>query len=139
MLRVAEFGIPGLLLFGLWIFAIFDVIATSDGATRNLSKGTWIMIVIFLFDIGALCWLLLGRPAKAPMRVGGGSDSRFGGSTRLPTGVEQINQEVERSKELNRRLENWERENAEKNKAERLGAWEDDLKRREEELRRRDE
>lgn len=55
-------GVLGLLLLGLWIFCIIDVITTDDAVMRNLQKPIWLLIVIFLFDLGAILWLIAGRP-----------------------------------------------------------------------------
>ena len=55
-------GVVGLILLAIWIYALFDVITTPDGATKHLPKVGWILIVIFLSTIGALAWLFLGRP-----------------------------------------------------------------------------
>ena len=52
----------GLALVALWIFCIVDVIMTPDGAPRNLPKMLWLLIVIFLAEIGAVIWLIAGRP-----------------------------------------------------------------------------
>src|SRR5207237_2499642 len=65
-----EEGLIPVLLLGLWIYCILDVIASDDGLIRNLPKGFWLMIVIFLPDIGSLAWLLLGRPLYAGWRPG---------------------------------------------------------------------
>lgn len=58
-------GMVGLLVFGLWLYAIYDVITTDESLIRNLPKMVWLILVIMLFDIGALAWLLLGRPQRA--------------------------------------------------------------------------
>jgi hypothetical protein len=55
-------GVLGMLLVGLWIFCIIDVITTDEVLIRNLQKPLWLLIVIFLFDLGAILWLIAGRP-----------------------------------------------------------------------------
>lgn len=65
-----EEGLIPVLLLALWMYCIFDVIATDEGLARNLPKGFWLLIVIFLPDIGSLAWLLLGRPLFAGRRPG---------------------------------------------------------------------
>jgi hypothetical protein len=55
-------GVLGLALLGLWIFCIFDVIMTDEALCRNLQKMWWLLIVIFLADLGAVLWLIAGRP-----------------------------------------------------------------------------
>ncbi|HSS67895.1 MAG TPA: PLD nuclease N-terminal domain-containing protein [Nocardioidaceae bacterium] len=70
-------GALGLLLVGLWIFCIIDVITTDEVVMRNLPKPMWLLIVIFLFDLGAILWLIAGRPwqqtAGRPAGAGGSS------------------------------------------------------------------
>lgn len=51
-----------LLFVALWLFCIIDVITTPEGTCRNLPKMVWLLIVIILADIGAIAWLIAGRP-----------------------------------------------------------------------------
>ena len=123
-----RFGFVPLVLLALWLYAIFDVIATDEALMRNLPKPVWLLIVIFLPDVGSLAWLLLGRPLyagwrpgdttrRAPRRVIGPEDrDDFPTSNPRPAPP--------------RPLESKENE---------LAAWEERLRRREEELRRRQE
>ena len=106
-------GIVGLLLFMFWIWAILDVISTDSAMARNLPKMTWLIIVIVLPDVGAIAWLLLGRPERASWRPG----STDYAAPRRPVGLEDsprysASPEVSdrRSEELNQELERWERE-----------------------------
>lgn len=55
-------GLAGLVVLGLWIFCVIDVITTDEALVRNLPKMAWVFIVLFLFDIGAIVWLVAGRP-----------------------------------------------------------------------------
>lgn len=64
-------GAFGSILLLLWIWAVLDVIATDSVVVRNLPKGTWIMLVVFVPTVGAVAWLLLGRPEYASMSLGG--------------------------------------------------------------------
>jgi Phospholipase_D-nuclease N-terminal len=125
-----DFGLVSIVLLALWVYCIFDVIATDDSLVRNLPKGMWLLIVIFLPDIGSLAWLLLGRPIYAgwrpvdttrrpPRRVIGPED-RDDFPTRPPGQVPPPPRPLES------------RENE-------LAAWEEQLRRREEELRRREQ
>ena len=54
-------GAMGLVLFALWIFCLIDVITTDEVLCRNLPKGMWVLIVLVLFDVGAIVWLVAGR------------------------------------------------------------------------------
>jgi hypothetical protein len=55
-------GFAGLVVLGLWLFCLLDVITTDEAQVRNLPKMVWVVIVIVLFDIGAIAWLIAGRP-----------------------------------------------------------------------------
>ncbi len=138
MIILGEFGLASIALLGLWIYAIFDVIATPDGATRSLPKMMWLMVVIFLPDIGSIAWLLLGRPATKSFRLGTERPSETGGAHHR----ERINQELSRSEVLNERLAQWERENEERlaasKHAEHLDARESELTKRELEAKQRE-
>ena len=54
-------GVLGLIVLGLWIFCLLDVISTDEYAVRNLSKGWWIVLVLFFPLIGSIAWLVAGR------------------------------------------------------------------------------
>jgi hypothetical protein len=51
----------GILLVALWLFCLIDVITTPESQIRNLPKLVWLMIVLFLPDIGSIAWLVAGR------------------------------------------------------------------------------
>jgi hypothetical protein len=55
-------GALGLLVFALWVFCLIDVITTDEMLCRNLQKTWWIIIVLLLMDVGAVLWLIAGRP-----------------------------------------------------------------------------
>lgn len=107
-------GLIGLALLGFWIWALLDVIATEASHCRNLSKGVWLLIVILLADIGALLWLLAGRPAKGAWKL----QTTDYSAPRRPLGVEDEPRFHEnkpaitdrRSQELDEQLAQWERE-----------------------------
>lgn len=64
-------GLTGLVLFGLWAWAVLDVISTDAMLCRNIPKGTWIFLVVFVPTLGAIAWLVLGRPEGANASLGG--------------------------------------------------------------------
>jgi hypothetical protein len=51
-----------LVALGIWLFCLFEVLSTDEGDIRHLPKFVWFVIVLFGFDLGALAWLLFGRP-----------------------------------------------------------------------------
>jgi len=136
-------GIAAVALFLFWIWALLDCIATDSSMCRNLPKPMWIILVLILPDIGALIWLLLGRPEKADWRPGSTDYS----APRRPIGLEDsprysANPSVtdRRSAELDAELDAWQREQAAKAAAPHaeLDEWESKLNEREAELRRRE-
>ncbi len=70
-------GIGGTFLFLLWIWAVLDVIATDNILIRNLPKTTWLILVLFVPSIGAVAWILLGRPEGAGLSLGGQRSSLY--------------------------------------------------------------
>ena len=66
-------------VFGVWLFALFDVVTAPVEEIRALQKPLWVVIVLLGFIVGAVAWFMLGRPR----REGAGPGSRgaaFGGS-----------------------------------------------------------
>ncbi len=68
------YGFAFLFSVGLTLFCVLDCIATDSSLVRNLPKTLWIMLIIFLPTIGSVAWLLLGRPEKTRLRPG---DTRY--------------------------------------------------------------
>jgi hypothetical protein len=52
----------GLIVIALWIFCVVDTITTPENQVRNLPKLAWVFIVLLFLDIGAIAWLIVGRP-----------------------------------------------------------------------------
>jgi hypothetical protein len=142
-------GLAALALFAFWIWALLDCIATDSSMCRNLPKPFWIILVLILPDIGAIIWLLLGRPERANWRPGSTDYS----APRRPVGIEDSpryspNPSVtdRRSEELDAELERWEREQRAAAPAPapaptaspELTAWKEQLDQREGELQRRE-
>ena len=132
-------GIVGVLLLMFWIWALLDVIATDSSMCRNLPKPMWLLLVLILPDIGAIIWLLAGRPEKAHWRPG----STDYAAPRRPVGLEDSPRYSptpivtdRRSEELDLELERWERE--QRGKDPKLDALQKQLDQREAELRRRE-
>jgi hypothetical protein len=134
-----EEGLIPVLMLALWIYCIFDVIASEDVLIRSLPKVTWLLIVIFLPDIGSLAWLLLGRPLYAGWRPGDttrrtpkrviGPEDRLDfpiGPVRPPAPPRPVEPPRPGPKPLGSREDE-------------LAAWEEQLRMREEELRRREQ
>jgi hypothetical protein len=63
-------GLLWFVMMGVWIYALLDVITTDSSLARNLSKGTWVFIVLIGSVLGAILWFVAGRPAKAGFKPG---------------------------------------------------------------------
>ena len=111
-------GVVGLALLVLWIFCILDVISTEEVLCRNLPKYVWLLIVIILPDVGSIAWLLLGRPVGAGFRLGS------------QVGVYKPQKRAIGPEDSPDFLASMERK--------RLEGWAQELRRREEELRRKE-
>lgn len=74
-------GLGLLLMIALWIFCVIDVITTPDNEVRNLPKLAWVFIVLLFMAIGAIAWLLAGRPwTKVPANRTAGTTAGTAGS-----------------------------------------------------------
>ncbi len=58
--------VVGLALLALWIFCLVDVITTREGECRNLPRLVWLLIVLIVPTVGAVVWLVAGRPRAEP-------------------------------------------------------------------------
>jgi hypothetical protein len=126
-------GVVGIGFLVLWIYCIYDVITTDEAIIRHLPKVVWLIIVILLSDIGSILWLALGRPqiwtrqVHDPQRYGSNRLRTFPASptTTVPAlddgSLDHLSPIVRHREEQTR-----------------LHMWEAQLKRREEELRRRE-
>ena len=77
----AELGL-GILGTALWVYCLLDVIMTDESRIRNLNKGTWIFVVLITSVVGAVAWLVAGRPESSPR--GGGRPYKGTGGTASP-------------------------------------------------------
>ena len=60
MLRLAF--IAAILVTALMIFAIIDCARTAEASIRSLPKWAWLVIIILVPGIGAVAWIVAGRP-----------------------------------------------------------------------------
>jgi hypothetical protein len=65
LLRYAFF--VGLLV--LWVWCAFDVIRTEAERVRYLHKLVWLAFVVLFSPLGAVAWLILGRPEPIGSRL----------------------------------------------------------------------
>jgi hypothetical protein len=53
-------------VLAIFVYGLVDVIRTDARLTRGISKPAWIVVMIVLPVIGAILWLLIGRPRGTP-------------------------------------------------------------------------
>lgn len=59
----------------LWLIALAESITADESLIRNLPKVLWIILILIIFPIGAILWFILGRPVRA------GRDLAYKGNT----------------------------------------------------------
>jgi hypothetical protein len=119
--------LPFLLVLALWIYAFIDCLNTPEQEVRHLPKVVWVIIVLLFGEvlIGPIAWLVAGRARKAP--GGGSTPSEWHRSHRTEWVAPDDNPDFLKSlKDENKKDESL------------LKDWEADLRRREEELKRRE-
>lgn len=116
---LAADGVVFLVLVAFWLYALYDVITTHEAHVRNLPKVAWVIIVLLFSEIGAAAWFLLGHPSKASLQDPGG---RYREYTNPVDSVDLSGlSPVVRDREERARLQ----------------VWEEQLRRREEEIARK--
>lgn len=53
-------------VLAIYVYGLVDVIRTDGRQTRGISKPAWLIVVTVLPVIGAILWLLIGRPRGTP-------------------------------------------------------------------------
>ncbi|MER5463668.1 PLD nuclease N-terminal domain-containing protein [Streptomyces sp. NPDC002668] len=124
--------LPFLLVLALWIYAFIDCLNTPEQEVKHLPKVVWIIIVLLFGEvlIGPVAWLVAGKARK--VSADGSTPSEWHRSHRKewvapddnPDFLKSLKDEAAPSKEV--------RDEA------LLKDWEADLRRREEELKRRE-
>jgi hypothetical protein len=121
--------LPALIAGVLFVVCLIDAVQTPEAAMRNLPKWAWVMLIVLVPIVGPLAWLFSGRPRRQDARTVPWPSTKTAG---FP--------EYERPPRASRApdddpefLATLKHGNAEHEKL--LKKWEEDLKRREEELR----
>ncbi len=71
-------AVLGVVAIGVWIYCIIDVLTARRDDVRNLPKLGWLAVVILLTAIGAVAWLVFGRPwTRDPVLVGAARPTRL--------------------------------------------------------------
>ena len=136
-------GILFLAALAVWLYAVLDAVSADRTQVRALSKSLWVAVVLLTFIVGAVAWLVYGRPRTSVTRrptlgssgrtawparpdrgTGAPTNGLFGRGSSRPApdddpeflaGLDQ------RAAQEHEKL---------------LGSWEEDLRRREEQMRR---
>ncbi|MDT9681611.1 PLD nuclease N-terminal domain-containing protein [Streptomyces sp. TRM76323] len=122
MLRALMYILP----IALTIYAFIDCLNTPEDETKHLPKVAWVFIILLFWIVGPVVWLVAGRARRAP--AGGRAPGEWRRGQRAGWVAPDDNPEFLRSLR------------EEKGKDESLlEDWEADLRRREEELKRREQ
>lgn len=119
--------LPVLIALVLTVWAVVDCVQTPSTQARILPKPLWLVCIILVPFIGAAAWLVLGRPRSVGLGTGGATGGPFGGTNKRPRP-----QPVAPDDDPDF-LNSLDTGNAEHERL--LRRWEEDLKRREGDLR----
>ncbi|MFJ4097572.1 PLD nuclease N-terminal domain-containing protein [Kitasatospora sp. NPDC089913] len=74
MLRILTFVLP----LALWVWAFIDCLTTPEDEVKHLPKVVWVIIVLLFPLVGSIAWLVAGKQRGAPRTApaGGGADGR---------------------------------------------------------------
>ncbi|SFF43786.1 PLD nuclease N-terminal domain-containing protein [Streptomyces mirabilis] len=124
--------LPFLLVLALWIYSFIDCLNTPEEEVRGLPKVVWVIVILLFGEVlvGPIAWLVAGKVSRGPAR--GVTPSEWHREQRPqyvapddnPEFLNSLSTEPAPSKNV-------------KDEA-LLKDWEADLRRREEELRRRE-
>ncbi|WP_260639415.1 PLD nuclease N-terminal domain-containing protein [Streptomyces angustmyceticus] len=119
--------LPVLLVLALWIYAFIDCLNTPESQVRGLPKVIWVIIILLFGEVlvGPVAWLVAGKQ-RQPAAGGGSTPSVWHRNHRATFVAPDDNPEF---------LASLKKENAKDEAL--LKDWEADLRRREEELRRK--
>jgi hypothetical protein len=123
--------IIGLAAMALLVFCLIDAVQTKPEYVRNMPKWAWVLLILVLPIVGPLAWLVAGRPRHRPNAVPWPSKTAGYPEYERPR---QTPRAPDDDPEF---LASLKRDNAAHEDL--LKKWEEDLKRREDELRKPDE
>ncbi|MDQ7909806.1 PLD nuclease N-terminal domain-containing protein [Phytohabitans sp. ZYX-F-186] len=109
----------------LAVLALISCLSAEEDEIRALPRLVWVLIILFFPLVGSIAWFLAGRPARE--RTAGGGWRVGGHETRRPVAPDD---DPEFLKSLDAGKSSQDRELFEQ--------WEQDLRRREDEMRRRE-
>lgn len=122
-------GLLVLAVFGVWFYSVFDVIRSEASAVHHLHKLVWLVFVLLIPLLGAPSWLLLGRPHPIGSRLFEPTQGPQVAPDDSPEFLSRIDDEIRRQRRAERlRAQSGDSEDID-----------DEIRRLEEELRRRSE
>ncbi|MFG3039041.1 PLD nuclease N-terminal domain-containing protein [Streptomyces sp. NPDC048330] len=119
MLRALMYILP----LALTIYAFIDCLNTPEDEVKHLPKVVWVIVVLLFWIVGPIVWLVAGKQRRA--RAGGRASSGWVAPDDNPEFLKSLREEGAADRKPaadDARLEDWEA----------------DLRRREEELRKRE-
>ncbi|WP_433076210.1 PLD nuclease N-terminal domain-containing protein [Dactylosporangium sp. CA-052675] len=129
---VRLYGLLFLIDLVMLVWALIDCLSTDEYLVRNLPKVAWVFIILLFSPVGWIAWFVAGRPQQA-------ATARAGAQWRPGNGFPENDRPRARQlapdddPEFLRNLAKTRRADEEM-----FSKWEADLRRREEELRRRE-
>lgn len=124
------YGLIFLIDLVMLVVALIDCLSTDEYAVRNLPKVAWAFIILLFSPIGWIAWFVAGRPQRVNSGAGAAwpSGGGFPEDTRprrqvAPDDDPAFLRELARNRRADEEM---------------FSKWEADLRRREEELRRRE-
>lgn len=61
-------ALPFVVVIAVTIYALVDCAQTESTSVRGLRKPWWMVVIVLLNAVGALAWLVAGRPRRRPGR-----------------------------------------------------------------------
>ncbi|MBB2923934.1 PLDc N-terminal domain-containing protein [Cellulomonas cellasea] len=57
--------LPYLIELALLVYCLIDCIQTDSSLVRNLPKPLWVLLIVVVPIVGAIAWLVAGRPERS--------------------------------------------------------------------------
>ncbi|MBV6696320.1 PLD nuclease N-terminal domain-containing protein [Kitasatospora aureofaciens] len=128
MLRILTFVIP----LALWVWAFIDCLTTPEDEVKHLPKVVWVIIVLLFPLVGSIAWLVAGKRRGVPRTATAGGRTPGHPEDERPRGGRPLAPDDDPEFLASLKKSNNEHEDM-------LKQWEADLRRREQELRGKDE
>jgi hypothetical protein len=126
------YGLFFLIDLALMVVALIDCLSTDEFEVRNLPKVVWVLLILLFSPVGPIVWFVAGRPQTRSLRRGGDWKPGAGfpeyerpaarSRTMAPDDDPDFLRQVDRSNRADEEM---------------FAKWEADLRRREDELRRK--